>query len=195
MAAAQKHRQALIDASVTLFRRQGYAATGLAEILSASGAPRGSLYHYFPEGKEAIGEAALQEAAAATAARIEAAAARGIDPRQVVRNMAQTMATNLEESGYTASCPIANVAMETCGRSDRLGAASRAAIDSWTTALTHVFAAAGLPAGRASTLADFALGAIEGALMLARVRGSTAPLHATAAEIIRGIDRELPPKG
>ena len=60
MAAAAKHREALLAASVRLFRQKGYAATGLAEILAESGAPKGSLYHYFPGGKAEIGAEAVK---------------------------------------------------------------------------------------------------------------------------------------
>ena len=60
MAPGQKHLEKLIGASIALFRRQGYAATGLAEILANSGAPKGSLYHYFPDGKEGMAEAAIR---------------------------------------------------------------------------------------------------------------------------------------
>ena len=58
MGAPSRHRSNILNAAVTLFRRRGYAATGLADILQLSGAPKGSLYHYFPQGKEQLGEEA-----------------------------------------------------------------------------------------------------------------------------------------
>jgi len=63
MPAVPKHRRPIVDAAVTLFRRQGYAGTGLNDIVDASGAPKGSLYHYFPAGKASIAIAAVEEAA------------------------------------------------------------------------------------------------------------------------------------
>jgi hypothetical protein len=54
MANAAKHKDALVCTAMRLFRRQGYASTGLQQILSESGAPKGSLYHYFPGGKEGL---------------------------------------------------------------------------------------------------------------------------------------------
>jgi len=45
------HKENLVRTAMRLFRRQGYASTGLQQILAESGAPRGSLYHYFPGGK------------------------------------------------------------------------------------------------------------------------------------------------
>jgi TetR/AcrR family transcriptional repressor of lmrAB and yxaGH operons len=49
----------LLGTAADLFQRQGYHGTGLNQILAESGAPKGSLYHYFPEGKEALAAAAL----------------------------------------------------------------------------------------------------------------------------------------
>ena len=57
-----RQRQALVWAAAKLFRRQGYSGTGLRDILAASGAARGSLYHHFPGGKEEIGAAAVTAA-------------------------------------------------------------------------------------------------------------------------------------
>src|SRR6185437_10409523 len=52
-------RAAFIDATAVLLRRQGYAATGLSEIVERSGAPRGSVYFHFPGGKEELAVAAM----------------------------------------------------------------------------------------------------------------------------------------
>ena len=54
-------RERILDSSGELFRRQGYAGTGIKAILTASDAPYGSLYHFFPGGKEELGAAALRQ--------------------------------------------------------------------------------------------------------------------------------------
>ena len=53
-------REAFIASTGRLLRRQGYAATGLNEIVSRSGAPKGSLYFHFPGGKEELAAAAME---------------------------------------------------------------------------------------------------------------------------------------
>ena len=62
MPAVPKHKQPIVNAAVTLFRKQGYTGTGLNDIVDVSGAPKGSLYHYFPAGKASIAIAAVEEA-------------------------------------------------------------------------------------------------------------------------------------
>src|SRR4051812_6112406 len=59
-------RERLIDATVSLMRTKGAAASGTKEILELAGAPRGSFYHHFPNGKDQLVLAALERAAAAT---------------------------------------------------------------------------------------------------------------------------------
>lgn len=46
-------RDGLLATSATLFRRQGYAATSIADLARGNGVSRGLLYHYF-ESKEAL---------------------------------------------------------------------------------------------------------------------------------------------
>src|SRR4051812_25766766 len=71
MSRPPRHRGAIVRAAATLFRRNGYAATGINEIAEVSGAPKGSLYHYFPNGKEQIAEAAVRFAGAGVVATLE----------------------------------------------------------------------------------------------------------------------------
>src|SRR3546814_14245285 len=59
-----------------LMSRRGYAGVGLNEIVEKSGAPKGSLYHHFPEGKEQLAVAALDWAAACFSATLTEAIAR-----------------------------------------------------------------------------------------------------------------------
>ncbi|MCA9793885.1 MAG: helix-turn-helix transcriptional regulator, partial [Candidatus Eremiobacteraeota bacterium] len=57
-----KGRTKMIEAAARLIHKQGYHATGLAEVVDKSGAPRGSIYHYFPRGKNQLVEEAIEAA-------------------------------------------------------------------------------------------------------------------------------------
>ncbi|NGP46283.1 TetR/AcrR family transcriptional regulator [Bacillaceae bacterium SIJ1] len=47
-------KRVTIETASRLFHAQGYHATGLRQIIKESGCPQGSIYHYFPNGKEQI---------------------------------------------------------------------------------------------------------------------------------------------
>lgn len=58
----------IIRTTAKLIQEKGYVGTGLKEIIEQSGAPRGSIYYHFPDGKEQIALEAVKwtrEAAAA----------------------------------------------------------------------------------------------------------------------------------
>src|SRR5262245_34793894 len=100
-----------------LFRRQGYASTGLSQIVAESGAPKGSLYHYFPSGKEALGESAIALAGGLMQETLAALAARHREPAAFLRAYCRTMARWMEESGFASGCPIATTLLETAPQS------------------------------------------------------------------------------
>jgi TetR/AcrR family transcriptional repressor of lmrAB and yxaGH operons len=192
---ASKHREGLIASSMALFQRQGYAATGLAEILSESGAPRGSLYHYFPEGKEAIADAALRNAGSIMEQRIRDATDRIGDPVEFVLAYGHRLAKVLSESGFQRGCQVATVALEVAPHSERLTLACDDVFTSWSKALADMLLKAGVAQDRTADLADFIISGFEGALILARVRRSTAPVLSAAVEIGRVVKNELHANG
>src|SRR5882757_8086763 len=89
-------RQRLVDSTVDLFRRQGYSGTGLKAILTAAHAPFGSLYHFFPGGKEELGVAALHAGGAAYRELVEAVFADGIDVVTATANFFEGAAAVVE---------------------------------------------------------------------------------------------------
>ena len=112
MAGKAKHRQPIIDAAVQLFRQQGYAATGLAELVESSGSPKGSLYHYFPDGKPAIAVAAVEEAGRRVVETMQGLAARSRSTAELLHAHADLLATWMEQSGFRDGCPITTVLLE-----------------------------------------------------------------------------------
>ena len=50
----------IVNTSAELFRRQGYAGTGMKQIVAEASAPFGSLYHFFPGGKEQLGDEVIR---------------------------------------------------------------------------------------------------------------------------------------
>ena len=112
MAATPKHRAPIINAAVTLFRRQGYAGTGLNDIVDASGAPKGSLYHYFPKGKASIATAAIEEAGLRVARTVTDLAEETGSTAELLRAHARLLAGWMKASRFRDGCPITTVLLE-----------------------------------------------------------------------------------
>ena len=104
-------KERMIASAQELFQRQGYHGTGLKQILEDSGAPRGSLYFHFPGGKEELAIAAIAAASGPLQERFQGLA-EAESPAQVLSIVADTLAWELEESGFEKGCPVATVALD-----------------------------------------------------------------------------------
>jgi TetR/AcrR family transcriptional repressor of lmrAB and yxaGH operons len=181
MANVAKHKDALIRTAMRLFRQQGYASTGLQQILEESGAPKGSLYHYFPGGKEQLAEAAVRLAGRLIGEMLSEHAQRCRTPAAFVRAYCATMAKWMKESDFRSGCPIATTMLETAPHSPELTKAGAEAIDHWIGIIAPVFRTDGASAAQARARAERLVAAMEGALIVARIRRSATPITDIAA--------------
>lgn len=181
MANAAQHKDSIVRTAMRLFRQQGYASTGLLQILAESGAPKGSLYHYFPEGKEALGRAAVELAGKLMSETLAGLAERHRQPKAFVKAYCRVMAGWMQESEFRSGCPIATTMLETAPHSPALTAAGAQAIDRWIEIAASVFVGAGMPRREARVRAQLLIASMEGALLLARIRQSTRPILDIAA--------------
>lgn len=178
--AVERKRDDLVKTAMRLFRRQGYAGSGLQQILAESGAPKGSLYHYFPGGKEALAEAATDHAGDRVAEMLEESLARTRTGRAFAARVCETYAGWMEEGEFASGCPIATTMLECAPASTAIARAGRRAFDRWTEIAARAFARDGVSAGAARRRAEAFIAAVEGALILARVYESGAPLRNVA---------------
>src|SRR5579859_6587578 len=116
-------RERIVETSAELFRRQGYSATGVKQIVTAAQAPFGSLYHFFPGGKEALGAEAVRVSGALYAELIPAVVDPAPDLVTAVRTFFAAAAEHLRETDYEDACPIATVALEVSSSSEPMRAA------------------------------------------------------------------------
>ncbi len=183
MARKGEHRAAIVEAAVRLFRRQGYAATGINEIAADSGAPKGSLYHYFPAGKAQIGAAAVTLAGEIVAATLGALMQEADSAADLVGLYGAKLGGWMESSHFRDGCPIATVLLEAAPADEAIAEAGRSAFSAWSTALRDALVLDGVPNERAGQLARFAIAAIEGSLIQARVGHSADAIRETTQEL------------
>lgn len=189
--AERSTRDRLVGAAARLFQERGYAATGLAEILSLSGAPKGSLYHYFPGGKEDLAIAAAELAGARFRQSLTHEMEAASSTPDLVRRFGARLAGWLEQSGFTKGCPLATLALEQAPHSPALSETLAELFAGWQAVLESRLAVDGVAATRRAELATLILSGLEGALILARVQKSSAPLDRSVAALSRLIDSEI----
>lgn len=179
-------RDRMVISAALLIRERGAHATAISDVLEHSGAPRGSAYHYFPGGRTQLLCEAVDYAGDHVAAII-ADAASGLD---LIDTLIDKFRQQLLDSDFRAGCPIVAVSVE-AGEQDAERMApvverAAAAFNRWTDLIAQRFIADGVARERAGELAVLATTALEGAILLARVRRDLMPL-----DVVRRQVREL----
>lgn len=172
-------RERILYAAAELFRRQGYSGTGIKQIAAASDAQLGSIYHFYPGGKEELAESVIEAAgpffAALVAATMDSAPD---DPVGWVEAFFAGAAETIRATDYADACPISTVAMEVASTNERLRLATADVFAAWVEAIEGHLRRIGVPDGELHDLATALLGALEGAFVLSRATRSTEPLEA-----------------
>jgi AcrR family transcriptional regulator len=177
MTKAAQHKDALIQAAATLFRERGYSATGLNEILKQSGAPKGSLYYYFPGGKEALGEAAVTLAGKVVSKTLRELQSKTESAGEFLQQYSELLAGWMDASEFRAGCPIATTILETCPESASMQQAGIAVFEKWIQIVSEVYMRDGQDEPQARASAQLVIAALEGALLLSRAYLSVKPIH------------------
>lgn len=172
-----RSRAALVEKAATLFRRQGYAATGLNQILDEAGAKPGSLYHHFPQGKQQLAAAVVDSAGAGIERLLRRFLATGRSVADIVDRWIDLLAAGLA-GDQRDGCPIEPIATESVNASPEVRAASARAFKGWCVAIQERLQSDGWPAAEAEQVAVAVVSLIEGALILSRIAGDTAALDA-----------------
>jgi AcrR family transcriptional regulator len=190
-AMAQQTRERIVSSSAELFRRQGFTGTGVKQIVAEASAPFGSLYHFFPGGKDELGAETIRWSGALYGELIGAFFVPGRDPVQATREFFAAAAQTLVDTDYADACPIATVALEIASTSEPMRVAAAEAFESWLAVLEASLARAGIAPARARELAVELFCAIEGAFLLSRVTRSTEAVEVAGRSAAAGVAAAL----
>ncbi|TIY09546.1 MAG: TetR/AcrR family transcriptional regulator, partial [Mesorhizobium sp.] len=142
---ANDTRTRMIEATALLLRQRGYHGTSLNDILSASGAPRGSLYFHFPGGKDQLVIEVTRDSVDKVTQRLGEELAAEKDPAVAVHHIYQAVARMLEDNQFTLGCPIAPVVLDSPADVPELAELCRSAFEQWIGLLQATFVRAGVP--------------------------------------------------
>ncbi len=184
-------KQRILDSSGELFRRQGYIGTGVKQIVEEAGAPFGSLYHFFPGGKEELGAETIRRSGAIYGLLLGEFIEPEVDLVEGVRAFFAGAAETLIETDYADACPIATVALEVSSSSETLREACADVFNAWIAGGVERFALEGMPRERARAMVIQMLSSLEGAFVLCRALRSVEPLELAGEAIAAGAEAAL----
>jgi AcrR family transcriptional regulator len=187
-------RQRIIDASAQLMRHRGYEATGLKAIVTAARAPFGSVYHFFPGGKEQLGAETIRWSGAEYGKLLPAVLEAATDLVSGVRAFFAGAADHLVATDYADACPIATIALEVSNRSEVLRQACAEVFDDWIALGSSQLVAGGVPEGDARRLVIEMIAALEGAFVLCRATRRTEALDVVGAAAASSVAAALSPR-
>ncbi|MEO1078926.1 MAG: TetR/AcrR family transcriptional regulator [Pseudomonadota bacterium] len=174
-----KHKDAIVSAAVELFRDRGYAHTGIADILQRSGAPKGSLYHHFPGGKEQLGAEAVRSAGQVVTDTLRALVEQSGGGPDFLNAYFDLLALWVEQSDFRAGCPIATILLEVAGDSAAIREAGADALITWAMLIDEAMGCDD------DTFGSIAVSAVEGAFLQSRVLRSTEPIAVARDALLR----------
>jgi AcrR family transcriptional regulator len=184
-------KERILETTAEMFRRYGYTGTGLKQIVASANAPFGSIYHFFPGGKEQLGEEVIRRSGQMYQELVMAVFDAAPDLVTGAADAFAGAAEVLRQTDYADACPIATVALEVASSNEVLRIATADVFESWTSAATERFVAAGIAQDTARQLAILLIELLEGAFLLCRARRTTEAMDVAGAAVTAAIREAL----
>ncbi|GAT85163.1 TetR family transcriptional regulator [Streptomyces sp. F-3] len=178
-------RERMVFSAAQLIRRDGVGATGMRDVAAHAGAPRGSLQHYFPGGKEQLVNEAVAWAGRYAGKRIARFMAGMSEPTPsgLFAAMVRQWTDEYEKAGFLSGCPVVSATVDCASSAPSTREAAAAAFATWRKPVAEALTGMGVPAERAESLATLMISSLEGAIIMARAEGGVRPLTTVAREL------------
>ena len=192
-ARGRRTRDAIVDAAADLMHERGIAATGLGDVLAASGTGKSQLYHYFGGKSDlvlAVIDRQLERVLAAQPALDDTADDTADD---TVRAWAESLFALHQDGGGPFACPL-GVFSGQVDAEPRWREHQAAAFARWQDRIAGLLARGQTdgvvdPARDAGEMAVAVLAAVQGGLMLARLHRD---LHVLSLALGAAVDHVRP---
>lgn len=166
-------RERMIDAAITLMRESGLSGAGINEIVRASGAPKGSVYHFFPNGKQQIAAESVRIYSTRVLDFMDSALSSQTQPDAKIRALFDAFAQRVEQGAFLRSCAVGTVSLDLQSGLEDLRIVLAGALSDWA-ALIERHVDLGDPR-QTRSFAGFVITAIEGAYIRCRAERSSRP--------------------
>lgn len=183
MKTEQPTKNRILITAAKLFQQQGYHATGLNQIVADSAAPKGSLYYYFPGGKEELAIAAIGLIRDETGKRIRRFLAGIDDPTEAIQSLIKEMVKEFDRPEYIIHCTVSLLTLEVSLLSEPLRLACMECVEEWEHAFIEKLERNGYDAERSKKLGTLIQSMIDGAMISSLGKRSMEPLLYVAEQI------------
>lgn len=178
MAAKPESYENIVQTASKLFFHQGYHATGLNQILAESGSPKGSLYYYFPRGKEELALECIRRGNEFIKQKLKQTLNGNDNPVLAIQDFIRNTAEEADRTGFNDFMPIGFwAAAETSCISESLRHACVNTFTDWQHIYMERLQDSGWEEEKAYSLAVLIISMLEGALILAVTQQSSAPIY------------------
>jgi TetR/AcrR family transcriptional repressor of lmrAB and yxaGH operons len=175
----KRSRDQMIEGALSLLAQQGLQATSFSEVLKLTKAPRGSIYHHFPGGKDELVAEALKLLEKRTVEQIKAL--DGSNPEKITEGFLGLWRYLLVNYNFSTGCSAVAVTVATNSR--KLLERSVSIFDAWQKILTEKFIKAGLTQNQAAEFATTLIAASEGAVVMSRATKNIEPFERVANQL------------
>ena len=172
-AAENDSRERMLEAAIALMRGSGLTGAGINEIVRESGAPKGSVYHFFPDGKLSLAAEALMIYSKRVRDFIDAVLASRKPPEEKIRVLFAAFAKRIEETDFLKSCAIGTVSLDHDEDMAGLQPVLAHALGDWVDCIAAHFDLGGPK--RTRSFASLVLTTVEGAYIRCRAERSNRP--------------------
>jgi AcrR family transcriptional regulator len=184
----------MVASAVDLLARRGLQATSFSEVLEHSGAPRGSVYHHFPGGKDQMIGSALDAAGRRAIELLDRKS--GAPAEEITAWFIHIWREVLIRGKFDAGCAVLAVAV--AADSAELLEHTASVFRTWRRRLAELLVEGGLGPGDARRFAAVLVASSEGAVVLARAEQSLEPFDLVAEQLldqVRALGRRSGPLG
>jgi TetR/AcrR family transcriptional repressor of lmrAB and yxaGH operons len=173
-------RERMVASAVDLLARRGLQSTSFSEVLEHSGAPRGSVYHHFPGGKDQMIDSALDAAGGRAIELIDRKA--GAPAEELTAWFLHIWREVLIRGKFEAGCAVLAVAVA----ADSPGLLEHTArvFRTWRQRLAELLEQGGLSSADAARFAAVLVASSEGAVVMARAEQSLEPFDLIAEQLL-----------
>jgi TetR/AcrR family transcriptional repressor of lmrAB and yxaGH operons len=178
---ANDSRSKMVQSAANLIGSQGLNATSFSDVLADSGAPRGSIYFHFPDGKRELAKDAIRLTSQQVIAYMQTCVANTASG--VLAHFVALFQHVADASQGAAGCAVAGVTIDIPASDDELLNYAREAFHSWEALLAEQLNSVGITKKRAAGIAVIAIASVEGALILCRAEGGAGPLNEVAKQL------------